>query len=94
MLFFFSRWLEFMNIFTDGGRQFGAYPFSVYGDGILKFYTYVIPLALCQYYPLLYLTGRTDELWYGFLPLISVVFLVPCFLLWKLGVRHYKSTGS
>ena len=36
----------------------GTYPYSIYGDGILKFLTYVIPLALFQYYPLLYLLGK------------------------------------
>lgn len=92
--FFSTEGIEFMNIFTDGGRQFGAYPLSIYGEGILRFYTFVIPLALCQYYPMLYLTGRTEEAWYGALPILAVVFLLPCFLLWKVGIRHYKSTGS
>lgn len=92
--FFTTEGLEFMNIFTDGGRQFGAYPLAIYGEGILKFYTFGIPLALCQYYPMLYLTGRVTEVFYCFLPLFSVVFLIPCLLLWKLGIRHYKSTGS
>ena len=35
-----------MNIFTYGAREFGKYPFSVYGSGILKVLTFVIPLAL------------------------------------------------
>ena len=47
-----------MNVLTDGGREFGTYPYSIYGDGILKFLTYVIPLALFQYYPLLYLLDK------------------------------------
>lgn len=92
--FFTTEGLEFMNIFTDGGRQFGAYPLSVYGEGVLRFYTYVIPLALCQYYPLLYLTGRTTEWYTALLPLFSLVFLLPCYLVWRLGIRHYTSTGS
>ena len=92
--FFTTEGLEFMNIFTDGGRQFGAYPFSIYGDGILRFCTFVVPLALCQYYPLLYLTGRVDTFGYALLPLLSAVFLIPCLLLWRLGIHHYKSTGS
>ena len=94
LCFFTTEALEFMNIFTDGGREFGSYPISVYGEGILKFFTYVIPLALVQYYPLLYLTGRSGNVWYFFLPLIACLFLAPCFLLWRIGVRHYKSTGS
>ena len=51
--FFTIESLEFMNIFTDGSREFGMYPLSVYGEGVLKFYTYGIPIALFQYYPFL-----------------------------------------
>lgn len=84
-----------MNVFTDGGREFGSYPFSVYGDTVLKVLTYVVPLALFQYYPLLYLTGRSDSVLYYLAPLLSLLFLIPWRpALGRLGVRHYKSIGS
>lgn len=94
LCFFTTEGLEFINIFTDGGREFGRYPFSIYGEGALKFFTFGVPLALFQYYPLLYLLGRTGHWWYALLPLASLLFLIPCLLLWKLGVRHFRSTGS
>lgn len=94
LCFFTTEGLEFINIFTDGGREFGRYPFSIYGEGVLKYFTFVIPLALFQYYPFLYLLGRAAHWWYALLPLASTLFLIPCFLLWKLGVRHFRSTGS
>lgn len=92
--FFTLEGLEFMNILTDGGREFGAYPFAVYGEGVLRFLTYVIPLALVQYYPLLYLTGRSERLLDMLMPLISLLFLFPAWALWRVGLTHYKSTGS
>lgn len=92
--FFTIEGLEFMNIFTDGGREFGRYPISIYGEGILKFFTYCIPLALVQYYPLLYLLERTDNVRYMFLPLAGVAFLAPSYIFWRIGLAHYKSTGS
>lgn len=92
--FFTLEGLEFMNVFTDGGREFGRYPFSVYGDGILKFLTYVIPLALFQYYPLLYLLDIEQNKLYMLLPLAALIFLVPCYAFWRFGLRRYKSTGS
>lgn len=92
--FFTIEGLEFMNIFTDGGREFGKYPFSIYGEGVLKFFTYAIPLALFQYYPFLYLIGRTNNVIYMLLPLFGIVFIIPCYIFWRIGVRHYKSTGS
>jgi len=92
--FFTIEGLEFMNIFTDGGREFGRYPLSIYGEGVLKFFTYVIPTALFQYYPFLYLIGRSDNFLYMFLPLAGLLFLIPCYCFWRFGLRHYKSTGS
>lgn len=92
--FFTTEALEFMNIFTDGGREFGRYPFSIYGSEVLKFFTYIIPLALFQYYPLMYITDRSDNILFAFTPIIALLFIFPCLALWRTGVRHYKSTGS
>ena len=94
LCFFTTEGLEFINIFTDGGREFGAYPLSVYGRGVLQFFTFVVPLALAQYYPLLYLTGRSSSWLHFCAPLLAFLFLIPCLLLWRLGIRHYHSTGS
>mgnify|MGYP000366034134 FL=1 len=92
--FFTIEGLEFMNIFTDGSREFGMYPLSVYGEGVLKFYTYCIPIALFQYYPFLYLVGRSDDVRLIFLPLLGFLFLIPCYAFFRFGLRRYKSTGS
>jgi len=92
--FFTLEGLEFMNILTDGAREYGKYPLDVYGKGVLKFCTYLVPYALFQYYPFLYLIGRTDNWSFMFLPVVGCLFLLPSFLLWRYGVRHYKSTGS
>ena len=94
LCFFTTEGLEIMNIFTDGGRELGSYPLSIYGEGILKFFTYVIPLALFQYYPFLYLTGRKDNVLFMLLPLGGFAFLIPSYMIWKIGLKHYKSTGS
>ena len=91
--FFTLEGLEFMNCFTDGAREHGAYPLDVYGEGILKFTTYVIPYALFQYYPLQYLLGRGPVI-YAVFPLAALLFIVPCYGAWRLGVRKYKSAGS
>ncbi len=92
--FFTLDGLEFMNVFTDGAREFGKYPIGIYGKKMLLFTTFVIPYALVQYYPLLYLTNRTDDVINILIPLCAVFFLIPCYAFWKFGVRHYKSSGS
>ena len=54
----------------------------------------IVPMALFQYYPMLYILGRSENPWLCAAPLGILVFLLPVSLLWKLGVRHYRSTGS
>lgn len=93
LCFFTLEGLEVMNIFTDGVREYGKYPFDVYGKGVLWLLTLVVPMALVQYWPLQYLLGRGPG-WYGFLPLLSLLFLIPCTAAWRYGVAHYRSTGS
>lgn len=92
--FFTLEGLEFMNVFTDGAREYGKYPVAVYGKTVLTVCTYLIPFALFQYYPFLYVTGHSDRQWYLFLPLLACLFFVPAAYLWKFGLAHYQSTGS
>ena len=94
LCFFTLDGLEFMNIFTDGAREYGKYPIGIYGRRMLLFTTFIIPYALVQYYPLLYVLGRRTEKIFIFLPLLACWFLLPALGLWKFGVRHYKSSGS
>lgn len=63
-------------------------------QGAARLTTWILPLACVQYYPLLYLLGKNDRLLYAFTPLAGFVFFVPCWLFWKFGLRHYRSTGS
>lgn len=91
--FFTLEHIETLNIFTDGPREYGKYPFGVYGKPVLLILTFLVPLALVQHWPLQYLFDR-GPWWYGLLPLAALLFLIPCGLLWRLGVQHYKSTGS
>lgn len=92
--FFTTESVQFLDIFTYGARQFGRYPFSVYGKQVLWVLTFVVPLALFQYYPLLYLVGRSSAAWLMLLPLAAALVLAPCLLLFRFGVKRYKSTGS
>lgn len=92
--FFTLEGLEFMNILTYGGREHGRYPFSIYGDRVLKFLTYIIPLALIQYYPLMFLLDKETSRLYMAAPLISLIFLFPCYAFFRFGLKRYRSTGS
>jgi ABC-2 type transport system permease protein len=94
--FFTVEGLEFINIFTDGGRELASYPLPVYGKWVQRFFTFVIPFGCVNYLPLMYLTGRAVQhpALYMLTPLSGILFIFPCLLVWQIGVRHYASTGS
>lgn len=92
--FFTLEGLEFINVFTNGAVEYGKYPFGVYGKRMLKIITYVIPYALVQYYPLLYLLDKSTKTEYVFLPLLALWFMLPASVMWWFGMRHYQSSGS
>ena len=92
--FFTTQSLEIMNIFTDGVRDLAQYPLSVYKKWVLDFFTYILPIALVNYFPLLYVIGKTDNKLYMLLPILSIFFIIPCYMVWKIGLKKYKSIGS
>lgn len=83
-----------INVLTYGAKSHGKYPLDIYGRGVLRFCTYVIPYTLIQYYPLQFVLGKTRNWRLAFCPLGIVLFLFLCYFVWRYGVRHYKSCGS
>ena len=99
LAFWTTETLEIMNTVTYGGVETAQYPLVIYRPWFRKFFTYVVPLACVSYFPALAILGRPDPLgspiWFQYLsPLIGVGFLVLALQVWKIGVRHYVSTGS
>ncbi|WP_308636333.1 ABC transporter permease [Paenibacillus silvisoli] len=89
--------LEIANIFTDGGREMTQYPLNIYQKWVKRVFTFIIPFACFNYLPLLYILerdGAGGHPLYAMLPLAGFLFLAPCLLVWRVGVRHYRSTGS
>ena len=90
---------EFANAFTYGGATVTQYPLSIFPREVLVGLTFVIPVAFVNWYPCLYLLGRTDP--FGMpdefqfaSPLAAAVTVGASLLVWRSGVRHYTSTGS
>lgn len=86
--------LEVKNLMTDGGKHMAQYPIGIFKKGFLFVFTFIIPYGSVNYYPLLYLLGKSDNLLYLFSPILVFVFLIPAFFLFKLGLKRYESTGS
>lgn len=96
LCFWTIQGMEVANIFTDGGREMAQYPLNIYQKWVTVFFTFIIPFGCVSYLPLLYILDKVhgSELLYMLMPLAGVLFLLPCILVWQLGVRHYRSTGS
>lgn len=91
--------LEIMNTMTYGGVEATQYPLAIYRGWFRRFFTYIVPLACVTYFPALAILGREDPLgttltFQYVAPLIGVIFLLVALRVWKIGVRHYRSTGS
>jgi ABC-2 type transport system permease protein len=90
---------ELGNALTYGGHDFSAYPMTVYGGLFRRLFAYGLGFAFVAYYPALALLGRPDPLGapasLGYAsPLIAASAAGAAGLMWRAGVRHYRSTGS
>jgi ABC-2 type transport system permease protein len=96
MCFWTIQGLEVANILTDGGREMAQYPLNIYQKWVTVFFTFIIPFGCVNYLPLLYILDKIDghAIRYMFTPLAGILFFLPCLLVWQVGVRHYRSTGS
>ena len=86
--------LEIRNAFTDGGKHLAQYPISIFKKGVIYFFTFIIPYAFVNYYPLLYFLGKTNNPIYAISPIITILYLIPALIIFRLGLKKYSSVGS
>jgi ABC-2 type transport system permease protein len=99
MAFWTTETLEIWNTVTYGGVETAQYPISIYRPWFRGIFTFVVPLAAVTYFPALPILDRADVLgspvWFQWLaPLVGVAFLGVALQVWRIGIRHYHSTGS
>ncbi|MFY7064932.1 ABC transporter permease [Nocardiopsis changdeensis] len=97
--FFVADAREAANSLTYGGQALTEYPLSIYGKGVVYAVTFAVPLAFVCWQPVLYLLDRPDPTGLpGLLryapPFVAALSCAAAALLWRLGLRHYRSTGS
>lgn len=85
--------LEVRNVITNGGKSMAEYPIGIFNKGFVFVFTFIIPYAFVNYYPLLYFLGKSDNILYAFSPLLVIIYLIPCILAFNLGVKKYSSVG-
>jgi ABC-2 type transport system permease protein len=85
--------------FTYGGDALTSYPFDVLGTWLRRLVTFVVPLGSIAYLPALRLLGKPPPFglplvatWSG--PVVALVAALVARAVWRLAIRHYRSTGS
>jgi ABC-2 type transport system permease protein len=84
---------------TYGGRDFATYPLTVFDGTFRTVFGYGLGFAFVAYLPALALLGIADPLgtpswshWCS--PATALIAAAAAALLWRTGIRHYRSTGS
>ncbi|MFI0795460.1 ABC transporter permease [Micromonospora rubida] len=97
--FYWTESGELANSVTYGGRDFTSYPVTVFDGWFRAAFAYGMGFAFVSYQPALALLGRADPLglpaWAGWAaPAVALVAAALAATAWRVGVRHYRSTGS
>jgi ABC-2 type transport system permease protein len=90
---------EAMNVLTYGGGYLMSYPMNIYPEWMRVVFTFIVPAALMNFYPALYILGKPDP--FGLPP--QIAFLSPvagitmfglALVFWRFGLKHYQGTGT
>src|SRR5690242_1447371 len=91
--------LEIANTLTYGGVEAASYPLDIYARWFRTFLTFIVPLGCVSYFPVAAVLGRAQRTGVPvellpFTPVLGFVFLVVALGVWRVGVKHYTSTGT
>jgi ABC-2 type transport system permease protein len=97
--FWATESLEIMNTLTYGGVETAQYPLAIYRQSFRRFFTYIVPLGCITYFPAIAIFGIEDPLGTSLVfqvlaPTAGFVFFALALSVWRIGIRHYCSTGS
>lgn len=93
--FFTIQGLDWIYIFTNASYQVTRCPMDYMPKVLRYLFTFFMPMLVISYYPAAAVCGWGEGYLKGLLALPSgFAFLMFSTLVWRYGVRHYKSTGS
>jgi ABC-2 type transport system permease protein len=93
--FFTVKALDWIYIFTNASYQVTRCPVEYMPKALYRVFTFFMPMLVVSYYPASAACGWGESIWKGCLALpAGAAFLGASLLVWRVGVRHYKSTGS
>jgi ABC-2 type transport system permease protein len=90
---------ELAHSFTYGGSTLAQFPMTIYPREAVKALTFIVPITFINWYPSLYILGRDDPLGLPTAaqfasPVAAVAAAAVAALVWRVGIRRYRSTGS
>ena len=93
--FFTVKGLDWIYILTNASYQVTRCPVDYMPKILWGAFTFFMPMLVISYYPASAICGWGEPLITGFLALpAGLAFLGFSLIIWKIGVRHYTSTGS
>ncbi len=93
--FFTIKGLNWIYILTNASYQVTRCPMEYMPQALRTIFVFLVPVMVVSYYPSSVICGWGEPVWTGLLALpAGFAFLGLSFFMWRVGVRHYKSTGS
>jgi len=93
--FFTINAVDWIYIFTSASREVARVPVNYLPRVLRYMFTFFLPMLVICYFPASAMGGWGGAAWRGWLALpAGAVFFAVGMLIWRIGVRHYKSTGS
>lgn len=93
--FFTIQGLDWIYIFTNASYQVTRCPIDYMPKVLRNLFTFFMPVLVVSYYPASAVCGWGESYFAGLLALpAGLAFLAFSTIVWRFGVRHYKSTGN
>ncbi len=97
--FYLIKTNNIKDITYNNAREFAGYPISIYPKVLQVFMIYIVPFAFVNYFPAQFFLRKSDmELFpYAYVyisPVIGIFFFILAYCVWKVSIRHYKSSGN
>ena len=82
-------------VFTNGSYQAAKVPPGYLPKWMRGMFQFLMPMLLFSYYPAAVICGWGEPAWTGLMALpAGAVFMALAFLVFRFGVRHYRSAGG
>ena len=93
--FFTINAMGFIHILTSASREVARVPIDYLPRTMRHIFIFIMPVLVIVYFPASAIGGWGGFFWRGWLALpAGAVFFAAALIVWRIGVRHYKSTGS